>query len=123
MDEGLLLGMIKGNYHTSLSSLCRSDTLSFWAVLINGVETSVCQQAGFIKASAQKLAQFKERSLAQYDLVALFIDGKTFADQEMTIALGVTIQGDKIPFGFVQADTENERVPACRPTGQTGTRY
>ncbi len=66
----------------------------------------------FIKASAQKLAQFKERSLAQYDLVALFIDGKTFAEYEMIIALGVTIEGDKIPIGFVQAATENERV--CR---------
>jgi putative transposase len=66
----------------------------------------------FIKASAQKLAQFKERSLAQYDLVALFIDGKTFAEYEMIIALGVTIEGDKIPLGFVQAATENERV--CR---------
>ncbi len=30
----------------------------------------------------------------------------------MIIALGVTIQGDKIPLGFVQAATENERV--CR---------
>ena len=42
----------------------------------------------------------------------LFIDGKTFADQEMIIALGVTIEGHKIPLGFVQAATENERV--CR---------
>ena len=53
-----------------------------------------------------------ERSLAQYDLVALFIDGKTFAEYEMIIALGVTIEGHKIPLGFVQAATENERV--CR---------
>ena len=30
----------------------------------------------------------------------------------MIIALGVTIEGDKIPLGFVQAATENERV--CR---------
>lgn len=66
----------------------------------------------FIKASAEKLRQFQERSLSQYDLVALFIDGKTFADQEMLIALGVTIQGEKIPIGFIQAATENERV--CR---------
>ena len=66
----------------------------------------------FIKASAQKLKQFQDRSLAQYDLVALFIDGKTFAEYEMIIALGVTIEGDKIPLGFVQAATENERV--CR---------
>ena len=40
------------------------------------------------------------------------MDGKTFADQEMIIALGVTIQGHKIPLGFVQAARENERV--CR---------
>ena len=40
------------------------------------------------------------------------MDGKTFADQEMIIALGVTIQGHKIPLGFVQAASENERV--CR---------
>ena len=50
--------------------------------------------------------------MAQYDLVALFIDGKTFAEYEMIIALGVTIEGHKIPIGFVQAATENERV--CR---------
>ena len=66
----------------------------------------------FIKASAEKLRQFQERSLAEYDLVALFLDGKSFADQEMIIALGVTIQGHKIPLGFIQAATENERV--CR---------
>ena len=30
----------------------------------------------------------------------------------MIIALGVTIEGDKIPLGFIQAATENERV--CR---------
>jgi len=50
--------------------------------------------------------------LAEYDLVALFMDGKTFADQEMIIALGVTMDGHKIPLGFIQAATENERV--CR---------
>ena len=66
----------------------------------------------FIKASAQKLKPFQNRSLAQYDLVALFIDGKTFAEYEMIIALGVTIEGDKIPLGFIHAATENERV--CR---------
>ena len=50
--------------------------------------------------------------MADYDLVALFIDGKTFKDQEMIIALGVTMDGHKIPLGFIQAATENERV--CR---------
>ena len=35
-----------------------------------------------------------------------------FADEEIIIALGVTLDGQKIPLGFVQAATENERV--CR---------
>ena len=65
-----------------------------------------------MKGTARKLAQFQERSLEGYDLVALFLDGKSFADEEIIIALGVTLDGQKIPLGFVQAATENERV--CR---------
>ena len=42
--------------------------------------------------------------------MALFLDGKTFADATMVIALGVTLQGDKRFLGFVETDTENERV-------------
>ena len=105
MDEGLLLRVIKGIATRSYRACAQAIPKAF------GLSSSTVSRR-FIKASAQKLAQFQERSLAQYDLVALFIDGKTFADQEMIIALGVTIQGDKIPIGFVQAATENERV--CR---------
>ena len=105
MDEGLLLRMIKGIATRSYQACAEAIPKAF------GLSSSTVSRR-FIKASAQKLAKFRERSLAQYDLVALFIDGKTFADQEMIIALGVTIQGDKIPIGFIQAATENERV--CR---------
>ena len=105
MDEGLLLRMIKGIATRAYQACAEAIPEAF------GLSSSTVSRR-FIKASAQKLKQFKERSLAQYDLVALFIDGKTFADQEMIIALGVTIEGDKIPLGFVQAATENERV--CR---------
>ena len=66
----------------------------------------------YVKATARKLAQFQERSLASHDVVALFLDGKSFADEQIIIALGVTLDGQKIPLGFVQAATENERV--CR---------
>ena len=105
MDEGLLFRVIKGIATRSYQACAQAIPKAF------GLSSSTVSRR-FIKASAQKLKQFRERSLAPYDLVALFIDGKTFADQEMIIALGVTIQGDKIPIGFVQAATENERV--CR---------
>jgi hypothetical protein len=34
----------------------------------------------YVKATARKLAEFQERSLEGHDLVALFLDGKSFAD-------------------------------------------
>jgi transposase-like protein len=64
----------------------------------------------FIRASARKLQQLCERRLESYDLVALFLDGKTFQEDEMIIALGITLSGEKIILGFVQTGTENERV-------------
>jgi transposase-like protein len=64
----------------------------------------------FKRASGKKLAELAERDLSNYDIVGLFLDGKTFGDDEMVIALGVTIKGEKVVLGFVQTATENERV-------------
>jgi len=64
----------------------------------------------YVQASAKKLAELGERSLAAYDLVAVFLDGKTFAEDTMVVALGVTIKGAKVVLGFVQTGTENAKV-------------
>ena len=40
------------------------------------------------------------------------VSRKSFADEEIVIALGVTMDGQKIPLGFVESATENERI--CR---------
>ena len=65
---------------------------------------------GFIEASAAQLRELQERDLSGEDVVALFLDGKTFADATMVIALGITISGEKRFLGFVETDTENEKV-------------
>jgi transposase-like protein len=65
---------------------------------------------GFIEASAAKLREMQERDLSSEDVVAMVLDGKTFADATMVIALGITISGEKRFLGFVETDTENERV-------------
>ena len=105
MDEGLLLRMLKGiatrNYEACAETVPEAFGLS---------PSSVSRR--YVKGTARKLAEFQERSLEGYDLVALFLDGKSFADEEIIIALGVTLDGQKIPLGFVQAATANERV--CR---------
>jgi transposase-like protein len=51
-----------------------------------------------------------ERRLDLYDFVTLVLDGKKFAQDEMVIALGVTVKGEKLIVGFVQTATENEKV-------------
>ena len=65
---------------------------------------------GFIQASAAALREFQERDLSGEDYVGLFLDGKTFAEATMVVALGITISGEKRPLGFVETDTENAKV-------------
>lgn len=43
----------------------------------------------------------------------LLLDGKTFAGDQMVIALGVTVTGEKRILGLVQTATENRRVCAA----------
>jgi transposase-like protein len=64
----------------------------------------------FKRASGKKLQELSERNLSKYDVVGLFLDGKTFGDDEIVIALGVTMKGEKAVLGFVQTATENEVV-------------
>ena len=63
----------------------------------------------FKKATARQLKAFQERELTELDVV-LFLDGKTFANDEIVVALAVTMGGDKVFAGFVQTETENARV-------------
>ncbi len=104
-DEGLLLRVLKGIATRDYEACAETVPAAF------GLSGSSVSRR-YVKGTARKLAEFQERSLEGYDLVALFLDGKSFADEEILIALGVTLDGHKIPLGFVQAATENERV--CR---------
>ena len=71
-------------------------------------KTSVCRR--FIRASGRRLKEFAERDLSGYDIVAIFIDGKHFAGNQIVVALGVTADGEKVLLGFVETDTENHAV-------------
>jgi transposase-like protein len=64
----------------------------------------------FIRASAKRLEEFLNRDLSAHDIVAIFIDGKFFAENELVIALGVTVSGEKVILGFVETSTENHKI-------------
>jgi len=61
----------------------------------------------FIDRTEEKLKEFESRSLEHLKVIALFIDGKYLSKEQIIICMGVTLQGEKIPLGFVQAATEN----------------
>ena len=89
MDEGLfrkvLLGISWRDYEAAVEAVPGAIGLS---------KSTVSRE--FKKATAAKLKEFQERDLSGYDVVALVLDGKSFAEDEMVVALGVTTKGDKV---------------------------
>lgn len=63
----------------------------------------------FIEASGQALKEFQERDISEKDIIALLVDGKSLAKQQIIIALGITMEGEKIVLGFIQSSSENSR--------------
>ena len=103
VDEALLLRVLYGiscrNYEAAAEAIPEAIGLS---------SSTVSRR--FVQASAQKLRAFQERDLSSEDVVALFVDGKTFADAMLVVAMGITLSGDKRFLGFVETGTENEKV-------------
>lgn len=64
----------------------------------------------FVRASGKELKAFMERDLSQYDIVSIVMDGKSFGQNQFVIAMGVTLEGEKILLGFIEANTENYRI-------------
>ena len=95
----LLHGLSTHKYH-------ESSTL---AAEVFGISASNLSKR-FKRCSADKLKELQERSLKQYDIVAVFIDAKRYADDGLMVSLGVTIDGRKITLGVEQSHSENSRA-------------
>lgn len=76
----------------------------------------------FIRASAHELRRLQERRLDDAEWLVLVLDGKTFAGDQLVVALGVTATGEKRILGLVQTASENKRVLAAflRELGERG---
>ena len=67
----------------------------------------------FIRASAHALRQLQERRHDDAEWLVLLLQDKTFAADQLVLALGVTTTGKKCLLGLVQAATANKRVCAA----------
>lgn len=103
LDEKLLLKVLYGLSCHQYEKVALSVPESF------GLSASSTSRR-FIKASARKLKELQERRLEKYDFVSVILDGKSLAEEQVLIAVGVTIDGQKVILGFEQTATENARV-------------
>jgi putative transposase len=105
LDEGLLRRVLHGlscrNYSECAEAVPGALSLS---------PSTVSRR--FIRASERKLRDLMERRLDGYDFVAVVMDGKRFGEDEIIIAIGITIEGRKVVLGIIQSATENHSV--CR---------
>ena len=53
-----------------------------------------------------------ERELDRYDFIAIVMDGKSFGEDGIIMAVGITMEGKKMLLGLIQSGTENHTV--CR---------
>jgi transposase-like protein len=94
--NGVLLGLSMRDYAKVIDHLGEGFGMS---------KSSVSRS--FIDRTEEKLKEFESRSLEPLQIIALFIDGKYLSKEQIIICMGVTLQGEKIPLGFVQSTTEN----------------
>ncbi|MBK7432082.1 MAG: transposase [Bacteroidetes bacterium] len=64
----------------------------------------------FKEQSEEAFKHFCERTYEDHNFVALLVDGKYLASEQMVVALGITDKGIKIPVGFIQTSSENSRA-------------
>ena len=106
MDTGLLHKVLGGLSAQGYARCAEAVPEAF------GLSASTVSRR-FKRASARKLRDLTERRFEGYDLVGLLLDGKTFTEDEMVVAVGVTITGQEVLLGFVQTATENRKVCAA----------
>lgn len=103
MDAGLFKRVLNGLSCRNYEECAEAVPEAF------GLSSSTVSRR-YIRASARRLKELLGRRLEGYDFVALILDGKRFAEDELVIAVGVTVNGEKVILGLVQTATENERA-------------
>ena len=63
-----------------------------------------------VEATSKQLAEFKERRLDDLQLFAMYLDTVHRGGQAFVVALGIDVEGVKIPLGFWEGATENHEI-------------
>jgi len=94
----IIFGLSEKNYGEVTKTTAESFGLS---------QSSVSR--AFVEESQKALKEFENRDLGKHDFIGLIIDGKYLQREQVVIAMGITVQGDKIPLGFIHTTTEDSK--------------
>jgi len=100
--EQIVVGVSTRSYERSLEPVDES--------LETRGESKSNVSRSLIENTTEKLADFLSRSLSNLDIVAMFIDGIEIGKHAVVIALGVDVDGTKVPLGVWCGSTENHTV-------------
>ena len=92
LSEAVLLGLSQRDYQRVAAQYADGFGLS---------QSSVSRK--FIQASRRALERFEQRNLADEDLVALWLDGKSLGGEQIVICMGLRLDGSRCVLGFVES--------------------
>jgi putative transposase len=102
--ERMLAKLSTRRYHAGLEPVgSRAEQAS------SGTSKSAISRR-FVAATERALAELLAADLTGLDLVALMVDGIRVAEHCCVVALGITLDGTKIPLGLAEGATENATV-------------
>src|SRR5512142_890021 len=99
--EQMLAGLSSRRYHVGLEPVGEQVT----AEATSTGKSAISRR--FVRATEHALADLMGADLSGLDLVAFMVDGVHFADHVCVVALGITIDGTKVPLALEEGSTEN----------------
>jgi transposase-like protein len=100
LAEAILLGLSQGDIEGNPSQRVAGQFIDGFGLSQSSVSRRFQQRA------EEALQEFEGRPLEKENFLALWIDGKHVAGEQMIISVGVTEKGHKRVLGFTQATTE-----------------
>jgi putative transposase len=99
--EQMLAGLSTRRYQVGL------EPVGEQVVAQSGSTSKSAISRRFVQATEQALSDLMSADLSGLDLVAFMVDGVHFADHVCVVALGITIDGTKVPLAIAEGSTEN----------------
>lgn len=99
--EQMLAGLSTRRYRTGLGPVGEQVTARASSTSRSAVSRR------FVAATETALSELMSADLAGLDLVAFMVDGVYFGEHLCVVALGITIEGVKVPLAIEEGSTEN----------------